>query len=135
MASIDPVSITLFIITLLLVMLIIYVATRLVTKEEVLSSPYIMRLFVTALIIVIIVPILTSLLGDFMNLGGTGELLAIIISFLILVVIMRYVIVSEASLGNEWIEAIGITLICIVFTYVFNLGLSYIGQEPLFFLF
>ncbi len=132
MANFDPVSIVLFIITILIVILIIYVATRLVTKEEIVSSTYLARLFITALAIVVLVPLLSSFLSNPMGMGSSGAFLAIIISFLILVIIMRYVIVSEVSLGNEWIEALGIALLCLIFIYIFNAFLVYIGQEPLF---
>jgi len=132
MASIDIIGIALFIISILLVILILYIATRLVTKQEVISSSYAARLVITALVIVVLVPLLSSFLSNFMGMGSSGAFLAIILSFLILVVIMRYVIVSEVSLGNEWIEALGITLLCLIFLYIFNAFLVYIGQKPLF---
>lgn len=132
MANIDLISIVLFVISILLLMLIIYVATRLVTRQEIVTSSYLLRLFITALVIVVLVPFLSSFLGNSMKMGSLGEILGIIISFLILVVIMRYVVVSEVSLGNEWAEALGITLLCIIFIFIFNMGLEYFGQKPLF---
>ncbi len=135
MAEIDIATIVLFVVSILLLMLIIYIATRLVTREEVASGRYLIRLFVTALIMVIIIPFFTSLLSDSLGMGDAGILLAIILSFLILVAIIRYIIVSEVSLGNEWAEAIAITILCIVFNYFLNAILGFFGQTPLFSLF
>jgi hypothetical protein len=135
MATLDLVGIALFIISLLLVMLIIYVATRLITKEEVVSLPYMSRVLLMALVIVILVPLLTSFFGSFVGMGSSGGLLALIISFLAVVVIMRYVVISEASLRDEWLEAFAVTFLCVVFTALFNIGLEYLGIEPLFHLF
>jgi hypothetical protein len=135
MATLDLIGIVVFIITLLLVMLIIYVATRLITKEEVASVPYMSRVLLMALVIVILIPLLTSFFGSFIGLGGPGGLLAVIISFLAVVVIMRYVVISEASLRDEWLEAFAVTILCVVFTAFFNIGLGYMGIEPLFHLF
>lgn len=135
MATLDLVGIVVFVITLMLVMLIIYAATRLITKEEVASLPYMSRVFLMALVIVILVPLLTSFFGSFVGLGGSGGLLALIISFLVVVVIMRYVVISEASLRDEWLEAFAVTILCVVFTALFNIGLEYLGIEPLFYLF
>lgn len=135
MADIDLTSIILFIVSILLLMFIIYIATRLVTREEVASARYLLRLFVTALIMVIMIPFLTSLLSDSLGMGDAGILLAIVLSFLILVAIIRYVVVSEVSLGNEWAEAIVITVLCIVFNYFLNAILGFFGQRPLFSLF
>ncbi|MCK5547405.1 MAG: hypothetical protein KAI64_00210 [Thermoplasmata archaeon] len=132
MPEIDFPSIVVFIVSILLVMLIIYIATRLVTREEVLTSSYIIRLFVVSFVVVILVPFLSSFLGNSVNLGTTGQVLAVIMVFLILVVILKYVLVVEVSLGNEWAEAVAISLLTIVFIALFNIGLSQFGLDPLF---
>jgi hypothetical protein len=131
MADFDLLGIVLFVISIILVMLILYLAVRVVTREEVPSAAYVVRLFLVALVIVIIVPLLYGFLAGFLGLGEIGGFLALIISFIILVVIMKYIIVAEVSLGNEWIESIVITILCIVFTIVFNAILSFFGQRAL----
>ncbi|MEE9115318.1 MAG: hypothetical protein V3U09_00275 [Thermoplasmata archaeon] len=102
-----------------IVMIILYVATRIVCKEDVVSAAYALRLFVTALLAVVLVPMMQSILG----LGIIGLLIA----FFLLVLIIRYVIVSEASLGEEVIESILIALITLISIFIIN----YIARELL----
>ncbi|MFQ6107331.1 MAG: hypothetical protein ACE5QF_07080 [Thermoplasmata archaeon] len=106
-------SIALFIVTILLVMLFLYIATRIVTREEVLTADYALRLFVTAVLAVIIVPLLAGLLVD--------RVIGILVAFLALTVIIRYVIISEASLGDEWLESFIVAFLIILFVYLFNI--------------
>jgi hypothetical protein len=135
MVEVDLASVVLFVISILLIMFIIYVAARLVTKEEIASGPYIARLFITALVIAILAPLLIGFLSDFLGLGTTGGLLGILISFIILAIILRYLVVSEVSLGSEWFEAFAIALLCIILLTIFNIAIGYLGQKPLFSLF
>jgi hypothetical protein len=107
-----PVGWILFLFEIVIVMIILYVATRIVCKEDIVSAAYALRLFVTALLAVVLVPLLQGMLG----LGIIG----VIIAFFLLVLIIRYVIVSETSLGEEVIESILIALITIISIYIIN---------------
>ncbi|MEE9223645.1 MAG: hypothetical protein V3U51_02740, partial [Thermoplasmata archaeon] len=108
-----------FLLEVVIVMIILYVATRIVCKEDIVSAAYALRLFVTALLAVVLVPMLQSILG----LGIIGLLIA----FFLLVLIIRYVIVSEASLGEEVVESILIALITLISIFIIN----YIARELL----
>ena len=121
--SLDIVSVVLFIATVLLVMLFLYIATRLVTREEVLTANYALRLFITAFLAVVIVPLLAGLLTD--------AVIGILIAFLALMIVVRFLIISEASLGDEWLESFIVTFLIILFVYIFNLVLvKVIGISP-----
>ena len=121
--SLDIVSVVLFIATVLLVMLFLYIATRLVTREEVLTANYALRLFVTALLAVVIVPLLADLLTD--------AVIGILVAFLALMIVVRFLIISEASLGDEWLESFIVTFLIILFVYIFNLVLvQVLGISP-----
>ncbi len=114
-----PIDWIFFLFQVVIVMIILYVATRIVCKEDIVSAAYALRLFVTALLAVVLVPMLQSMLG----LGIIGLLIA----FFLLVLIIRYVIVSEASLGEEVIESILIALITLISIFIIN----YIAKELL----
>ncbi|MCK4366415.1 MAG: hypothetical protein KAU99_03295 [Thermoplasmata archaeon] len=121
--SLDIVSVVLFIATVLLVMLFLYIATRLVTREEVLTANYALRLFITAFLAVVIVPLLAGLLTD--------AVIGILIAFLALMIVVRFLIISEASLGDEWLESFIVTFLIILFVYIFNLVLvQVLGISP-----
>ncbi len=114
-----PIDWIFFLFQVVIVMIILYVATRIVCKEDIVSAAYALRLFVTALLAVVLVPMLQSMLG----LGIIGLLIA----FFLLVLIIRYIIVSEASLGEEVIESILIALITLISIFIIN----YIAKELL----
>ncbi len=119
----DVVSIALFIVSILIVMLFLYLATRLVTREEVLTANYALRLFITALLAVVIVPLFAGLLTD--------AVIGILVAFLALMIVVRFLIISEASLGVEWLESFIVTFLIILFVYIFNLILvQVLGISP-----
>lgn len=121
--SLDIVSVILFVVTVLVVMLFLYIATRLVTREEVLTASYALRLFITAVMAVVIVPLLAGLLTD--------AVIGILVAFLALMIVVRFLIISEASLGDEWLESFIVTFLIILFVYIFNLVLvKVIGISP-----
>lgn len=101
---------------IVVVMIILYIATRIVTKEEVVSAAYALRLFITSILAVVIVPLLEGMLQSQFGLGIIG----VIIAFFILVLIIRYIIISEASLGEEVTESILIALITVIAIYIIN---------------
>lgn len=105
-----------FFIEILIVMVILYIATRLVCKEEVVTAVYLLRLFVTAFLAVVLVPLFQGLLESQFHLGLVG----IIIAFFLLVLIIRFVIVSETSLGEEIVESILIAIITVVSIFIIN---------------
>jgi hypothetical protein len=121
--SLDIVSVILFVVTVLIVMLFLYIATRLVTREEVVTASYALRLFITAVMAVVIVPLLAGLLTD--------AVIGILVAFLALMIVVRFLIISEASLGDEWLESFIVTFLIILFVYIFNLVLvKVIGISP-----
>lgn len=111
-----PVEWILLLFEVVIVMIILYLATRIVCKEEVITAPYALRLFLTAILAVLIVPLFEGVLQNQFKLGIVG----VIIAFFVLVLIIRYIIVEIASLGEEVIESILIALITIIAIYVIN---------------
>lgn len=115
-------SIGLFILSILIVMLFLYIATRLVTREEVLTANYALRLFLTAILAVVVVPLFAGLV--------TVAVIGILVAFLVLMLVVRFLIISEASLGEEWLESFVVTFLIILFVYLFNLVLREVGITP-----
>lgn len=115
-------SIGLFILSILVVMLFLYIATRLVTREEVLTASYALRLFLTAILAVVVVPLFAGLVTD--------PVIGILVAFLVLMLVVRFLIISEASLGEEWLESFIVTFLIILFVYLFNLVLREVGITP-----
>ena len=111
-----PVEWIVLLFEIIVVMIILYIATRIVCMEEVVSATYALRLFITAILAVVIVPLFEGMLQSQFGLG----ILGVIIAFFLLVLIIRYIIVEEASLGEEVVESILIALITIIAIYIIN---------------
>ncbi len=111
-----PAELIVLLFEIVVVMIILYVATRIVCKEEVVSAAYALRLFITALLAVVLVPLFEGLLQGQFGLGIIG----VIIAFFLLVLIIRYIIVEEASLGEEVTESVLIALITLITIYIIN---------------
>jgi len=104
------------IISVVIVTIVLYISTRIVTKEEVLTTKYALRLIVTALAAVILVPFVEGIFPIGM--------LAILVAFLVLVIIIRILVIPAVSLGEEWVEAIIIAFLTVILIYVLNWILS-----------
>ncbi len=121
-------SIVLFVVKLLVLTAVLYLVVWVVTRESVLRAAYVVRLLVMAAVALLVIPAFQALLADY---GVAGMGLGILIPFLLLVVLMRYVIVPEVTLRNEWVEAVVISLCLVAVILLMNLALAAFGYEPL----
>ncbi len=126
--ALDVITIGLFVAKLLVVMAILYLVIWVVTRETVLRAGYAVRLLVMAAIALLVIPAFEVLLRDF-GLAGYG--LALLLPFLLLLVLMRYIVVPEVSLRNEWVEAAVISILLVGVIFLMNLALGWLGFEPL----
>lgn len=104
------------IVSVVIVTVVLYISTRIVTKEEVLTTKYALRLIITALVAVILVP--------FVEVIFPIGMLAILVAFLVLVIIIRVLVIPAVSLGEEWVEAIIVAFLTVILIYVLNWILS-----------
>ena len=122
------IPLVLFAVKILIVMAILYIAVRLVTKEEVITGSYAIRLLILAVIAIFLVPLLRV---AFSKMDTNLDLIGVLIAFAIFTVLVRYILVPEVSLGDEWVEAVIISLLTIVLIFLLNIALSYLGYTPL----
>ncbi|RLF49578.1 MAG: hypothetical protein DRN20_01755 [Thermoplasmata archaeon] len=90
----------------------LYFATRLITGYEDIDILYVVRLFITAIIVVAIVPIIASVF----NFVGAGEISSMIV-FLSTIYVVRYIIVEYVE-GDNWRDSIWIAFLSLVLAYV-----------------
>jgi hypothetical protein len=124
----DVLAIALFVGKLLLLVAVLYFSVWLVTRETVLTANYTVRLMVMAVVALLVIPALQLLLEDY-DVLGVG--LGILLPFLLLMALMRYLVIPEVSLRNEWVEAVAVTLILLGVILIMNLALDRLGYEPL----
>lgn len=101
---------------IILVSIILYVSGALVSRDWSASNAYMLRVLVAAIIAVIIIPIFRDAAGEF-RMDDLGLLLA----FVLLVIAIRFLIVDELTVADDWLASIVIALVAVVLIYVVDL--------------
>jgi len=100
-------------VALILVTVIFYISGAIVGGDWSVSGSYVLRMVIVALIAVVVIPLFRSA-ADQLSLGDLGLLLA----FVILIVAVRFVMVDELTVDDEWLAAIVIALVGVVLIYI-----------------
>jgi len=103
----------LLVVAIALVTLILYVSGAIVGRDWSATGTYMLRILVVAIIAVIVIPVFRDVAGEF-HLGDLGLLLA----FVLLVIAIRFLIVDELTVSDEWLASIVIALIAVILIYV-----------------
>ena len=103
----------LLIASIALVTLILYVSGAIVSRDWSATGTYILRVLVVAIIAVIVIPVFRDAAGEF-HLGDLGLLLA----FVLLIIAIKFLIVDELTVSDEWLASIVIALIAVILIYV-----------------
>ncbi len=113
-------------VTILIVIIVFYMSAAVVAQDWSMNPPYFLRLLVVSLIFAFVVPIVSELGSD----QGLANLM-LLLSFVFLVAVVRFVMVEELAVPDDWlasmvISLIGVSLIFVVEAlsdHLFNLGL------------
>lgn len=105
-------QIALLILTIALVALILYASGALVSRDWSCSGSYALRLVFVSLIAVVLIPIFRNAAGN-LNLDELGLLFA----FVLLIVVVRFVLVDELTVTDDWLAAIIVSLLAVVLIY------------------
>lgn len=106
-------QILLFMIALLLVALIFYISSGLVSNEWTIDAPFMFRLIVLSIAAVIVIPFLREIADE----AGVGEL-GLLFAFVVLIFIVRYLLVEELPVSEDWLSAIVISFLGVLLIYV-----------------
>jgi len=100
-------------VALILVTVIFYISGAIVGGDWSISGSYVLRMVIVALIAVVVIPLFRSA-ADQLSLRDLGLLLA----FVILIVSVRFVMMDELTVNDEWLAAIVIALVGVVLIYI-----------------
>jgi hypothetical protein len=122
----DLESLALLILVIVLTALIFYVSGSLVGQDWSPSGSQILRILVVSLVAVFIIPVFRDVAGQL-----SASDLGLLFAFVLLVIVVRFVLVEEMAVSDDWLAAIVISLIAVVLIYVvdqasqslFNVGL------------
>ena len=93
----------------------LYLAVRFIVGEEDMDLSHMSRLAVTALVIVLIVPILSSIMARV----GIPELGAVL-AFVIMSFVIKHIVVSPIAATDEMEHSVLVAFMSLLFIYIFN---------------
>lgn len=105
-------QIVLLLVAVALVALIFYVSSALVSTDWSVDGPFVLRLLLVSIIAVLVIPFVSDLAHEL----GVGEL-GLLFGFVILIFVVRYVLVEELPVADDWLASIVITLLGVVLIY------------------
>jgi hypothetical protein len=106
-------ALILLIAAIVLVAVIFYVSGALVSQDWSASGSLILRILVVSLVAVFIIPAFRDAAAS-IDVGDLGLLVA----FVLLVVVVRFILVEELAVAEEWLASIVISLIAVVLIYI-----------------
>lgn len=109
----DLTELALLVIALVLAAVIFYVSSAIVSQDWTTNASFILRVIVVAVIAVIVIPVFQDAADEF-QLGALGLLFA----FVLLIIVVRFVLVDELTVSDDWLASIVISLIGVVLIYL-----------------
>jgi hypothetical protein len=106
-------QLVLLIIAIALVSIIFYVSGAIVSGDWVVQAPYVLRIVIVSIFAVVAIPVFRNAMGEF-DLGDLGLLFA----FVLLILAVRFILVIELTVSDEWLASIVISLIGAVLIYI-----------------
>jgi len=109
----DLQELLLLVIAIILVAIIFYVSGALVSQDWSASGSYLLRVLVVAILAVIVIPVFRNAADEF----GLREL-GLLLAFVLLIVAVKFIIIDELSVSDDWLAAIVVSFIGVVLIYI-----------------
>lgn len=106
-------ELSLLLIAILLAAVIFYISGAIVGQDWSASGTYIVRVLLVSVIAVVVIPVFRDAANQF-DLGELGLLFA----FVLLIIVIRFVLVDELTVNDDWLASIVIALIGVVLIYI-----------------
>lgn len=103
----------LLIVSMALVALIFYVSSALVSSDWSADGSFVLRLLLVSVVAVLVIPFVRDVFHE-LEVVELGLLFA----FVMLIFLVRYVLVEELPVSDDWLASIVISLIGVVLIYV-----------------
>jgi len=110
----DAVELALLLVAVIIVLLVFYASAAVVSQDWSVSSEHLLRLLVVSLVFVFVVSAVSN-----MGREHVFSDLMLLLSFVVLVVVVRFVLVEELAVSDDWLSSmivslIGVTLIFMI---------------------
>jgi len=109
----DLQEILLLLVAIILVALIFYISGALVGQDWTVSGSYVLRILIVAVIAVVVIPVFRNAADEF----GLREL-GLLLAFVLLIIAVKFIVIDELSVSDDWLAAIVVSLIGVVLIYI-----------------
>jgi peptidoglycan/LPS O-acetylase OafA/YrhL len=106
-------QLALLVVAIVLAAIIFYISGALVSQDWSMTAAYALRILVVSLIAVVVIPVFRDAANQF----GLGDL-GLLFAFVLLIMIVRFVLIDELTVTDDWLAAIVLSLIAVVLIYI-----------------
>lgn len=103
----------LLLVTILIVFVVFYVSAAVVSRDWSVSPEYLFRILVVSLVAAFVVPFVSELGNEY----GISDLM-LLLSFVVLVVVVRYVMIENLAVSDDWLASMIVSLIGVALIFV-----------------
>ncbi len=111
----DAVGLALLLIAVMVVLLVFYASAAVVAQDWSASPEYLLRLLVVSLVFVFVVSAVGNISGD-----QVFSDMLLLLSFVVLVVVVRFVLVDELAVSDDWLASIIVSLIGVTLIFMID---------------
>jgi hypothetical protein len=111
-------AIALLVLAIVLTAIIFYISGAVVGQDWSADGSKMLRILVVSLVAVFIIPVFRDVASQL-----SASDLGLLFAFVLLIIVVRFVLVEELTVSDEWLAAIVISLIGVVLIYVVD-GIS-----------
>ena len=101
--------------TFLIVFVVFYASAAFVARDWSVSPEYLFRILIVSLVAAFVVPFVSELGGE----HGISDLM-LLLSFVVLVVVVRYVMIENLAVSDDWLASMIVSLIGVSLIFVVN---------------
>jgi len=112
----DAVELALLLVVVVIVLLVFYASAALVSQDWSASPEHLLRLLVVSLVFVFVV----SAIGNMSREHVFSDLL-LLLSFVVLVVVVRFVLVEELAVSDDWLASMIVSLIGVTLIFMIDI--------------
>lgn len=108
-------ELVLLFVTIILVLFVFYASAAIVSQDWSASPEHLLRLLVVSLVFVFVV----STVSDIGNERGLSDLM-LLLSFVVLIVVVRFILVEGLAVADDWLASIVISLMGVTLIFVMD---------------
>lgn len=112
----DAVELALLLVVVVIVLFVFYASAALVSQDWSASPEHLLRLLVVSLVFVFVV----SAIGNMSREHVFSDLL-LLLSFVVLVVVVRFVLVEELAVSDDWLASMIVSLIGVTLIFMMDI--------------